>query len=376
MNSNKGKINVFSGQGNPLEMQLHEIPGPKMGEVLVENLYTTLCGSDLHTFCGLRQEKTPTVLGHEIVGRVIELGEGHQGTDQAGDPLRPGDVITWSIYAVDPESDMAKAGIPQKGAGLFKYGHAMVTGADCFHGGLGEYCILKPYTAILKVPGYIPIPVAATLNCAIATVAGGLRLAGTIADKNVLITGAGMLGIVCAAMCRDAGAKWVDVADIDPARLEKAMRFGADRTFLLAADQPAAEPDLKTIHAGKGADLVFDMSGSPEAMELGLECLGTGGTAVWIGAVFPGRELRLSPESLIRKLHCIKGLHNYNYVDFTYALDFLKRNVGKYPFTTVVEKEFPLSRAQEAFEYAIANKPLRVGINISGTDPSSNPGSR
>lgn len=346
-------------------MQTREIPPLQKGEVLIENLYTTLCGSDLHTFRGLRQEKTPTVLGHEIVGRVIAFGEGHNGCDHAGSPLRAGDTVTWSIFAANPESGSAKAGIPQKGDGLFKYGHAQVSGQDSFHGGLGEYCILKPYTAILKLPGDIPLPVAATLNCAIATVAGGLRLAGMLKGKTVLITGAGLLGIVCAAMCRDAGAGWIGVADIQPSRLKQAARFGADEGFLL--DDGNGLDDSKV--PDEGVDVVFDMSGSPDAMELGLECLATGGTAVWIGAVFNTRQVQLSPETLIRKLLTVRGLHNYNYVDFEYALDFLRRNIEKYPFSTIVEKEFPLSRAQEAFEYAIAHKPLRVGVRIAALEP-------
>src|SRR3546814_892776 len=159
MKNHIGKISVFSGKGAPLEMQSREVPPLQRGEVLVRNLYTTLCGSALHTFCGLRQEKTPTVLGHEIVGRVEAFGEGHPGRYHKGDPLQPGDIVSWSVFAADPESGMAAAGMPQKGEGLFKYGHAQVNGSEAFHGGLGEYCILKPYTAILKIPGRITLPV-------------------------------------------------------------------------------------------------------------------------------------------------------------------------------------------------------------------------
>lgn len=359
-----GKIIVFSGTGKPLEIQTREVPSLQTGEVLVKNLYTTLCGSDLHTYCGLRQEKTPTILGHEIVGRIAAFGEGHNGFDHAGTPLRPGDTVTWSIFASDPDSQRAKEGMPQKGEALFKYGHARVSGSDVFHGGLAEYCILKSYTAVLKLPENIPVPVAATLNCAIATVAGGLRLAGKLENKTVLITGAGLLGVVCAAMCKDAGAAWVGAADIHQPRLEQAARFGADRGFLLDEDSAGVLQELKAMRGGKGIDVVFDMSGAPEAMELGLESLGTGGIAVWIGAVFSTRKLHVDPESVIRRLLTIRGLHNYNYTDFGYALDFLRRNIDNYPFSTIIEKEFPLSRAQEAFEYALKRKPLRVGIKI------------
>ncbi len=85
---------------------------------------------------------------------------------------------------------------------------------------------------MLKVPDSVPIPVAATVNCAIATVAGALRVAGEIGNKNVVIFGMGLLGQTCAAMCREAGASAVIAIDVDDRRLAEAASFGADE-FLL-----------------------------------------------------------------------------------------------------------------------------------------------
>jgi alcohol dehydrogenase len=93
-----------------------------------------------------------------------------------------------------------------------------------------------------------------------------------------------------------------------------------------------------------------------------MECLAIGGTAIWIGAVFKSRPLKLEPVKIIRNLITIRGLHNYNYADFSYALDFMTRNWEKYPFGSVIEKEFNLDQTQEAFEYALSSKPLRTGI--------------
>ena len=73
----------------------------------------------------------------------------------------------------------------------------------------------------------------------------------------------------------------------------------------------------------------------------------------------------MDAESVVRRLLTVKGLHNYNYEDIQYALDFLARNTDMYPFADVVEREFPLSQAQQAFEYALEHKPLRVGIKIA-----------
>ncbi len=355
---------TFSGPGRPMEMHSASIPVLKTGEVLVKNIFTTICGSDLHTYCGVRKEACPTVLGHEIVGEVVRVDSGHSGLDHLGRELTAGSRITWSIFSSDAHSYYSLNGMPQKGENLFKYGHALVTEQDNFHGGLSEYCILKPGTCILTVPDTLPVPIAATINCAIATVAGAIRMAGDLHNKNVVVFGMGMLGLTCAAMCRNAGAAWVGAADIAEKRLKEALLFGADETILLSPDNSSSVKSIQQKFSRKGADVVFDMSGSPDAMETGLDMLAVGGIAIWVGAVFNTRKLQINPENIIRRLVTIKGLHNYNYEDFVHALNFISTNWKKYPFEKVVEKEFILEHADEAFEYALKQKPLRVGIRI------------
>ncbi len=358
-----GKLMAFYGPGQEMQWQTHELPELASGEVLIQNVYTTLCGSDLHTYCGLRKENTPTVLGHEIVGKIVKISQSHSGKDYSGNALKEGDTVTWSIFSADPASEMSKLGMPQKTAGVFKYGHATVTENDAFHGGLAEYCILKPHTAIPKIPDNISLPVAATLNCAVATVAGALRLAGTVKGKTVLITGSGLLGMVCAAMCKDADAEKIVAADISSRRLEQSLVFGVDETCLMTPDSgPESEGALSSLYSK--IDVVFDMSGSPEAMEEGVAALAIGGVAVWVGAVFRQRKVKMDAEQIIRRLIIIKGLHNYNYEDFVYAVDFMRRNAQRFPFEQIVGKEFSLHEAEQAFDYALKNKPLRVGIRM------------
>lgn len=359
-----GKLIIFRGPGELMEMQSRNVCVLNPGEILVRNQFTTICGSDIHTYSGLRNEPCPIVLGHEIVGSIAEISEEHSGLDFLGGKIKLGDSITWSIFSSDPTSCCSLEGIPQKGEGLFKYGHALVTEDEAFHGGLAEYCILKPNTSILKVPADLPLPIAATINCAISTVAGALRLAGNVRNKNIFISGMGMLGITCAAMCKDAGANWVGAADISDKRLDNSLKFGADEIFNISDDGSAVSEKIRTKFSKKGVDVVFDMSGSPDAMESSLNMLAVGGKAIWVGAVFNTRKVKIDPENVIRNLITIKGLHNYNFEDFVYALDFIKRNWERYPFESVVEKEFDLADAQMAFEYALQHKPLRVGVRM------------
>lgn len=364
MTIDTGMLVLFEGPGKDFVLRQFPVRPLEPGEILVKNLYTTICGSDLHTYCGLRNEPSPTVLGHEIVGEILAIHPNHPGTDLKGRVLGIGDTITWSIFAGNPDSAESRAGMPQKSDNIFKYGHALASEPDVFHGGLGQYCILKPNTALLQLPAYLPIEVAASLNCSVATVSGALRVAGDIRGKNVLITGMGHLGITCAAMCREAGANWIGAADITGKRLQEARAFGVNDIFDLAEGNIPLKAHLQANLPSKGVDVVFDMSGSVDAMQTGLDCLAVGGVAVWIGAVFPTPGITIDPEKIIRRLLSIRGLHNYNYADFEYAFDFMVAHWQHYPFREAIEKEFPLTQTQQAFSYAVNNKPLRVGIRI------------
>lgn len=362
--SRTGRLALFNGPGKDFELKEFDVRPLLPGELLVKNVYTTICGSDLHTYCGFRNEPCPTVLGHEIVGTIVEMHPDHPAVDLSGKELKPGDLITWTVFSSDPESANSLRGMPQKGDDLYKYGHVQAAGTEVFHGGLGSFCILKPNTGIISLPGDMPLDIAATLNCSVATVAGALRLAGNLENKRVLITGMGHLGVTCAAMCREAGATWIGAADIAEQRLEEAPGFGVDEVFNMNGENRLLLKMLQERTGGKGIDVAFDMSGSPVAMEFGLASIGIGGCAIWVGAVFNTRPIQVDPERIIRNLITIKGLHNYNFTDFRNAFDFMKRNWNKYPFSNVVEKEFELIQVKEAFEYALVNKPLRVGIKM------------
>jgi len=354
-----GKAAIFNGHGHPFELITRHVPFIKAGEVLVKTLYTTLCGSDIHTYCGRRQEPPNVVLGHEIVGEIIYIDHAHSGKDFRGDAIAVGDRITWSIFAVPEGVPAPRPDMPQKSDHLFKYGHTLAFGDDVFNGGLADYCIVKANTALIKISADIPVQVAATISCAHATVAGALRVAGDIKGKRVLVFGIGLLGLSCLAMCKEAGAVSIVAIDTEAARLDWAEKFGADANYIFSAEENAA-----TLPWGE-ADIVFDMTGNPQAMKTGIDSLALGGTIVFIGAVYPAAPVQVDAQKVVRKILQIRGLHNYNYDDFVKATEFIEQNYTKYPFENLVEKEFVLDEVEEAFAYANSNKPVRVGVIIN-----------
>lgn len=356
-----GKAAIFNGAGLPFEFIERQVPVLKDGEILVKNLYTTLCGSDIHTYCGRRIEPAQVVLGHEIVGEILYIDVAHSGRDLRGEPIKVGDRITWSIFSVPSNITAPRPDMPQKSDHLFKYGHALANGDDVFNGGLADYCVLLPNTALIKISSLIPLKVAATISCAHSTVTGALRIAGNVSAKKILVFGAGLLGLSCVAMCREAGATWIGLIDNDTTRLHWGEKFGADVAY-----PSSAENILIDALPWPEVDLVFDMTGNPQAMKTGVDSLALGGCAIWVGAVFPEKPVQIDAQKIVRKLLQIRGLHNYNYEDFLNATLFIEKNYLKYPFEDLIEKEYPLNEIVEAFEFASNSKPVRVGINING----------
>ncbi len=354
------RIAVFKGTGIPLSLERIPVPPLKPGEILVRNEFTSLCKSDLLTYSGAREEKTPTILGHEIVGRIAAFGPGTKREDLDGQQIAEGDRITWAIFSSEPESELARSGIPQKASGLLKYGHERVTPQNTLHGGLSECIILRPFTPLLKLSEELPVELASLINCSVSTVAGALRLAGDLKGKQVLISGAGMLGLVACAMSRQSGAAGVTVTDIDSQRIDRAQFFGADRGILWR------EEDRDLVFFGEEEpipiDVILEYSGVASAMERSLECLGIGGTAIWVGATYPERDLRINAERMVRNIWTLKGLHNYNVEDFRNGAAFMETHHGVYPFRQLVEQQFAFGDAEEAFRYSLEKNSYRTGI--------------
>ena len=357
------KAIIFKEANQHMVTEMVTIPKLNEGEILVKNEYVTLCKSDINTFCGKRKEKTPTILGHEIVGRIHSFGENAGIIDSRGAILSPGDRITWAIFASDPVSDMAKKGIPQKASDLFKYGHEEITPESHLHGGLADFIILRANTPVIKIKEAVPVQIAALINCSVATIAGAMRLAGDLQNKNVLVAGTGMLGIIACAMAKSLGASSVFAVDINQDRLDTSVLFGADHTGLVGLP---LEDVIDQIYGSKDPfDIVIELSGQPDTMEKTLELLTTGGTSVWVGATYPERKTQISAERLIRKIHTIKGLHNYNLGDFIKAVEFIEENFDKYPFLSLIHDHFHLEETNEAFAYANEKNDFRVGIKIN-----------
>ena len=317
----------------------------------------------VHTYRGHRETPTPTILGHEILGQIEAFGEGRPPADHQGVRLETGDRITWSIAASCGACFYCSHGIPQKCESLFKYGHEEMRTRHQLSGGLAEYCQLAAGTAMVRVPDSLSDRVACPANCATATVAAALRASpGGRAPETVLVQGAGMLGLTACAMVRSRGANIVIAADIDGTRLDLAEEFGATHCVDVSVGKDALGHMVGELTEGRGIDLALELSGSSAAVAEGLAALRLGGRQVLVGSVFPSDAVAIQPESIVRGLKSIHGVHNYTPQDLVDAVAFLDRHHRDFPFDSLVRGSFPLREVSAAFDEAIRSRAPRVMV--------------
>ena len=343
------QVAIFNDPNQLLEVRGETIPEISNDDLLVRVSGCTICGSDLHTITGKRQESTPTILGHEIIGYIEAIGTSPR-FDLAGHEIKVGDRVTWSICISCGSCDRCEAEIPQKCVELKKIGHEVFDSSSGFLGGFSEYVLLPGRTAVYKIDSEIEDEVFCPANCATATVIAACRQIRRIAGQRVLIIGAGMLGLTATAYLKTQDAAEVTVVEPDEQRRQQAVDFGADH---VAAD-------IQSL--SQQSDVLLDFSGSSAAIESALPLLAIHGTVVLVGTVAPSPAIAIDPEFIVRNLIHVAGVHNYRPSDLQDGLLFLQKYGLQFPFRQLVEKSFALSDINEAVEFALREKPIRVMI--------------
>lgn len=311
------------------------------GETLVEISMATICGSDLHTYQGRRDCPVPAVLGHEGLGKVVQVGDGQ-------DRSLLGQRVTWTLTdSCGACAACSQWQLPQKCESLFKYGHAQASNSQDFSGCFASHMILKAGTAIFPVPEQVPDKIACPANCALATM---VAVTESLSDdhQTILIQGAGLLGVYGAALLQTQ-AKRVFITDPDPSRSALAEAFGAT-----PFTQQLPENSI---------DAVIEVAGTSAVISEGLRVLRPGGFYALAGLVHPDSVLDLTGEQLIRKCLTVRGFHNYASRHLASGLHFLESNRTVFPWETLVSDPLPLSALDQAFELAAARRWHRVAVS-------------
>lgn len=362
------KAAVFENVGEEITIKNFTIPEKieKKGAV-VKVKFSTICGSDLHTISGRRIEPTPLILGHEIVGEIVLLGEGLV-YDGFGEKLNTGDRISWTIMASCGECFFCRNNLPQKCLKLKKYGHTSINDKNVkspLLGGYGEYVYILPGTTVFKVPESLSDEIAAPANCALSTVINAVETIGIKKGDIVLVQGGGLLGLNACSLAKEAGAGEIILTDILDSRLSMGKRFGATKTINIRdIDDKEFTMLLDVITEKKGVDVAIEVCGAKNAPLQAIKSLRIGGKYLIAGMVTPGSILDIDANQITRKCLTIKGIHNYRPEHLGMALKFLENNYEKYPFNEIVKVSYPLSEINEAVKTAGSGEYIRVGIRF------------
>lgn len=360
---NLARAAVMTAQKKDLEIIYYPLTKIETGCILVKITCCTICGSDVHTWMGRREGPTPSILGHEIVGKIVELGEGV--THDSGDlPIKVGDRITWTIMDNCGKCYYCREkGLMMKCRQLKKYGHDNCANPPHFLGGFAEYCYITPGTCIIKIPDNLTDEIVAPANCALATVVAGWEAIDVRPFENVLIFGVGALGIYSSALAKYYGCRRVMVVDIIDHRLEFVKDFGATDT--INSKEMKEEGIIQTVRDltnGFGADCVMEVAGVPSLIPTGLKCLRKGGRFVEIGNSFPGANFTYDACDIIWRRLTLKGIHNYDTLHLQAGIDFLMLAQEMFPFDKMITHRVSLEEINEGMRIADSGKAIRVAV--------------
>ena len=356
-----GQIAVMIEPGK-LVFQEYPVPDPGPGAIIARVLRSNVCGSEIHIWCGHHPTKRSGGLGHETVAVVERLGKGITH-DHAGVPLREGDRIV-STYFIH----CRKCYACQKGQFYlcdhsYRYWGRQPQEDPHFHATFATHWYIHPEQTYYKVPDNVSDQAAASANCAQSQVYFGIDLAGIDYGDSVVIQGAGGLGLNAAAIARAKGAL-VIVIDAVPSRLDDARRFGAEHVIDMTqyATVEARVEAVRQLTGGRGADFGMELTGVLAAYPEGMQLIRPGGTMVAMGTVNPGQTIAYDPAYAVRHGVSTLALVRYNGPYLKKSLDFLAANRGKYPFDSLLDKDYRLDEIVQALDDSAARKVTRASI--------------
>jgi threonine dehydrogenase-like Zn-dependent dehydrogenase len=338
----------------PLQLREFALPDAlETGSALVQTEMAGICGTDVHLWKGELPIQLPVILGHETVGRLVALGPGLE-RDWTGQPLRVGDRVTWtSSTSCGQCYYCAEKGQPTRCPDRRAYGIGYrCDAAPHFLGGYAEYHYLRPRANVFKLPDHLPSESVIGAGCALITAIHGVERTGIQWRDNVVVQGAGPVGIAALAVAKSSGAGQVIVLGAPRARLEMARRFGADHVINIeeVRTAPARVAAVRELTRGFGADVVLECVGSPTAITEGMEMCRDGGKYLILGHYCDAGPIAWNPHLVTRKQLTVTGSWSSEPRHMRAAIDFLQQTRESFPFDQMVTHRFCLTRANEALQ--------------------------
>ena len=345
----------------PRKMEFQEFPIPEVHseDMLLKVNLVSICGGDPIEYEGKNvKAKYPMILGHEMVGTVVSIGESAQRT--YGVSL--GDRVTVEPYILCGQCEYCLNGYYQLCTNPRVYGiNLSCENPPHLWGAYGEYLFVAQGSKVHKIDHEVPDKAAALSS----VLGNGIRWIRTKAEvkfgETVVILGAGAQGLVSVIAAKEANAGRIIVIGKEKLQLKwnLAKDFGADHLIdLELVDNPIAA--LMQLNDGKLADVVVECTGASSMMELGLDIANPCGRVVLVGTTGYARTALTTDKIVFKELTLLGGLGQS--WDTEIAVQII--NSKKYQIERMVTDVFPLGEADQAINYFMNNpdKALRVAI--------------
>jgi threonine dehydrogenase-like Zn-dependent dehydrogenase len=235
-------------------------------------------------------------------------------------------------------------------------------------GGFAEYEYVVPRTEVVKIPEELTDEEAIGVGCAFRTIVAAYeRLGGIDIQDDVLIQGAGPVGLYALAQAIESGARKTIVVGAPKARLDLAKRWGADYVINIdeVTDPSKRKDQILELTSGRGPDIVVECTGVPAAFSEGVEIIRKGGRYLVIGQVSEATTA-FAPSSIVFKSLDIIGTLSATIPHYYKALQFVKNKRAKYPFAEIVSNKYSLEQVNEALAAMKAGREMKPVIDNRG----------
>lgn len=312
---------------------LDEVERPQLGhnDVLIKISKTAICGTDIHIYnwdAWARQTiPVPMQVGHEFVGEIVETGSEVDGY-RAGDRVSGEGHITCG-YCRNCRAGRRHLCRNSKGVGVDRPG--------CF----AEFLCI-PAQNVFKLPDSIGDDIASILDP--LGNATHTALSFDLVGEDVLITGAGPIGIMATAIARHAGARHVVITDVNDYRLDLASKMGASVAHNVA--NGSLDEVMDALGMTEGFDVGLEMSGNPMALRDLLRTMHHGGKVALLG--LPPEETAVDWQQIIFKGLEIKGIYGREMFETWYKMTSMLQS--GLDISPVITHHFPLSEFQQGFD--------------------------
>jgi len=322
---------------------LEEVPQPEVAahQVLIKVRRMGICGTDLHIYnwddWASKTVPVPLVVGHEFVGEIVEVGRDVQD-------FSVGEIVSGEGHVVCGHCRNCMAGrrhLCNDTAGIG------VTRPGSF----AEYISL-PQTNVWEHKPEIDEEVAAIFDPYGNATHSALSF--PVLGEDVLITGAGPIGIMSAAIVKYAGARHVVITDVNPYRLELAKKMGVTRAVNVA-EQSLADAQ-KELGMDEGFDVGLEMSGNPDAFNDMLTNMCHGGKIAMLG--IPEKEMAIDWNTVVFNMLTIKGIYGREMYETWYKMTVMLQ--GGLDIKPVITHRYKFADYEAAFETALSGESGKV----------------